>query len=208
MDIQKVVEQLESNIPREVIKQRDGGGNKKLDYLEGWYVINKMNEIFGNMNWCSETIKLDLLPAELPTYVAKVRIIVKCPDGSMVYKDGTGWGADKGSRNPHEMAVKEAETDALKRAAMKFGKSLGLALYDKTQEYVEETPQAKPATKASTVTLADKLKVKARTVVSKKTTTKENLQKYLVDNFNVEKIDMLSNEQQKSFDSYLDTMMN
>ncbi len=36
----------------------------------------------------------------------------------------------------HESALKEAETDAMKRAFMTFGNPFGLALYDKTQANV------------------------------------------------------------------------
>ncbi|GAC1499921.1 MAG: hypothetical protein NVS1B10_03110 [Candidatus Saccharimonadales bacterium] len=49
------------------------------------------------------------------------------------------------------MASKEAESDALKRAAMKLGRSLGLALYDKSQEFVGESNEQSipPEPKAS-----------------------------------------------------------
>jgi recombination DNA repair RAD52 pathway protein len=57
-----------------------------------------------------------------------------------VYGDvGYGDGSDK--TNPgkaHELAAKEAVTDALKRCAKNLGMSMGLALYDKTQENVDE----------------------------------------------------------------------
>ena len=47
----------------------------------------------------------------------------------------------------HESALKEAETDAMKRALMTFGNPFGLALYDKQQRQVtssvreEQAPQ-------------------------------------------------------------------
>jgi hypothetical protein len=40
----------------------------------------------------------------------------------------------------YESAVKEAETDAMKRALMTFGNPFGLALYDKTKASVQDTP--------------------------------------------------------------------
>ena len=40
----------------------------------------------------------------------------------------------------HESAVKEAESDAMKRALMTFGNHFGLALYDKEQSNVEHKP--------------------------------------------------------------------
>lgn len=153
-DIQKFLEQP---IPRTDVKTRDGGRGKSLSYLESWRVVDLMNEAFGNLGWDSETVEMREVkgPAGTPkpVYVARVRIkaFVSLGDGKFltIVKEGCGWGSDKSDMNPHEMAVKEAESDAFKRAAMKFGKRLGLALYDKTQEFVtdekEEVPASKPA---------------------------------------------------------------
>jgi hypothetical protein len=59
--------------------------------------------------------------------------------GQAIVREGTGYGsgidADDGAA--HESAVKEAETDAMKRGLMTFGNPFGLALYDKTQAEVE-----------------------------------------------------------------------
>ena len=46
----------------------------------------------------------------------------------------TSVGVDLGQA--HESALKEAETDAMKRALMTFGNPFGLALYDKAQRQV------------------------------------------------------------------------
>jgi len=54
-----------------------------------------------------------------------------CRDGSGV---GQGTGATLGEA--HENALKEAETDAMKRAFMTFGNLFGLALYDREQRGV------------------------------------------------------------------------
>jgi hypothetical protein len=40
----------------------------------------------------------------------------------------------------HESAIKEAETDAMKRALVTFGNPFGLALYDKSQRQVSGAP--------------------------------------------------------------------
>jgi hypothetical protein len=44
----------------------------------------------------------------------------------------------------HESALKEAETDAMKRALMTFGNPFGLALYDKEQRNVAPPPATPP----------------------------------------------------------------
>jgi DNA recombination protein Rad52 len=142
---------LEKSIPRDEVSTRDGGKGQRLSYLETWRVIDLLNEAFGNLGWDSETKELvQVTGTQYPTYRATVRLraIVQVGEGSYlnITKEGSGWGADKSDRNQHEMAVKEAESDALKRAAMKFGKRLGLALYDKSQEFVaDEEPKAAPA---------------------------------------------------------------
>ena len=49
----------------------------------------------------------------------------------------------KDIRDAHEGAIKEAETDAMKRALMTFGNPFGLALYDKAQvNVVDEVDQS------------------------------------------------------------------
>ena len=49
---------------------------------------------------------------------------------------GAGHGIDVDLGQAHESALKEAETDAMKRALMTFGNPFGLALYDKAQRQV------------------------------------------------------------------------
>lgn len=142
--IEDVQKELDANIPESVISTREGGGGKKLDYLETWYVIDRMNQIFGALNWSKETALMQQVPVDgKVTYVAKVRVIVNLGNGQVALRDGTGYGNDKGNFNPHELATKEAESDAFKRAAMQFGRSLGLALYDKSREFVGEQETTK-----------------------------------------------------------------
>lgn len=131
-----VRKELDANIPREVISTREQA-NTKLSYLETWYVIDRLNQVLGTENWSHQVLQLTKLEAEKPTYMAHVRLTVNL-GGVVTVKDGIGYGTDKGKYNPHEMAIKEAESDALKRAAKNLGRSVGLALYDKSQEFVSE----------------------------------------------------------------------
>jgi len=114
----------------------------KGDYIEGWHAIAEANRIFGFDGWARETVHVervsqyerpvgrDQKPGWSVTYIAKVRItahgVVREGSGS-----GHGIGLDLGEA--HESAIKEAETDAMKRALMTFGNPFGLALYDKDQ---------------------------------------------------------------------------
>ena len=76
------------------------------------------------------------------SYIAKVRVTVEG-----ISREGWGAGHGRGGSvgDKHESAVKEAETDARKRALMTFGNQFGLALYDKEQANVEDGSTAKPA---------------------------------------------------------------
>jgi hypothetical protein len=65
---------------------------------------------------------------------------------------GAGHGIDVDLGQAHESALKEAETDAMKRALMTFGNPFGLALYDKQQREVSSSSgesSAPPPTSAS-----------------------------------------------------------
>lgn len=158
---------LEAKLDPSRISQRTQAG-RSLDYIEGWFAISEANRIFGHSEWDRETVVLDQVrPAEIVTvtdkygkakdqwrvgYMAKVRITVRA-NGSFATREGTGFGSgamgDLG--DAIESAIKEAETDAMKRALMTFGNPFGLALYDKTRANVgpEEQPEpAKPAAKA------------------------------------------------------------
>lgn len=121
------------------VKQREKSG-MKLAYIEGWHAIAEANRIFGFDGWSSEVIELYCVrQPELVNgknrvgYMARVRITA----GDAV-RDGIGYGSgiaqDVG--DAHESAIKEAETDARKRALMTFGNPFGLALYDKSRENV------------------------------------------------------------------------
>lgn len=117
---------------------------KHGEYIEGWRVIDEANRIFGFDGWTRETVEMvETCRAEnngkwYVGYMAKVRVNV----GGVV-REGTGCGSGDGMKSladAVESAVKEAETDAMKRALMTFGNPFGLALYDKTKANVEDVP--------------------------------------------------------------------
>lgn len=147
--IEEIVTELDAKIPRDVVSLRDGGGGRKLSYLEGHYVIDRLNKVFGHLNWSKEITDVRLLDGPKPSYIVKVRLTVGATDSEgrfkTLTKEGYGYGSDKSANSPHELAIKEAVTDALKVAAKDLGMSMGLALYDKTQENVDDgDEQIKP----------------------------------------------------------------
>ena len=78
------------------------------------------------------------------SYVCRVRVTVRAGD-TVVIREGTGagHGIDADLGQAHESAVKEAESDAMKRALMQFGNPFGLALYDKTKSAVATPRETK-----------------------------------------------------------------
>ena len=124
-----------------------------LSYLAAWHVIAEANRIFGFAEWDRETVEMRQLGEPRVTldkfgkeqmrvgYTARVRITVRAGD-TVIVREGCGFGSgiDRDVDQAHESAVKEAESDAMKRALMTFGNAFGLALYDKAQANVVETP--------------------------------------------------------------------
>lgn len=137
-------EQLAKPLDRKHVLTRSQSG-RSLSYVEGWHAIAEANRIFGFDGWTRETVDIRCV-AEKPrkigrdgrdgfgvSYIAKVRVQAL---GVIREGTGTGHGIDADLGAAHESAIKEAETDAMKRALMTFGNPFGLALYDKTQANV------------------------------------------------------------------------
>ena len=124
-----------------------------LSYIEGWHAIAEANRIFGFDGWNRETVKADCVwqggnnGKSACSYTAQVRISVRAGD-SIICREGCGSGNGFGATpgEAHEKALKEAETDAMKRALSTFGNLFGLALYDKEQKCVRQS-RARPVEK-------------------------------------------------------------
>jgi recombination DNA repair RAD52 pathway protein len=173
----KQIEALSAPLFKGNTSERQQGG-KKFTYIEAWWAIHEANGIFGFDAWDRETIDMRCV-VEKPrvigeskkdgwgvSYIAKVRITV----GDIVREGtGAGHGIDVDLGLAHESAIKEAESDAMKRALTTFGNPFGLALYDKDRTEVtsararidaiaalpaqeaEAAPAANRATSAETV---------------------------------------------------------
>lgn len=138
-------------LDKTAVKSRSQGG-RNVSYIEGWHAIAEANRIFGFDGWHRETVDIRCVSERERkigqsgkdgwgvSYVAKVRITV----GDITREGvGAGHGIDVDLGQAHESAIKEAETDAMKRALMTFGNPFGLALYDKAQANVG-TPEVGP----------------------------------------------------------------
>lgn len=168
------VKELQAHLDKKHVKKRNQAG-RSLSYIEGWHAIAEANRIFGFDGWHRETTWLKVA-AEAPrkigaipkndsdppqrdgwgvTYTATVRVLVFAGSRTII-RDGTGagHGIDVDLGQAHESAIKEAETDAMKRALMTFGNPLGLALYDKQQREVG-VPAPAPALASPAPAAAD-----------------------------------------------------
>lgn len=116
---------LTQPFPREAIRQRKGGGNKMLEYVEGHTVIHRLNAATGNswsfrvLDLTTRTITTDRGQSTLLT--AKVELEI--PGLGARQHIGVQMVNDAGG----EDLAKGAITDALKKAATLFG--VGLELY-------------------------------------------------------------------------------
>lgn len=141
---------LDAKLDRSAIKSRTQSG-RQLSYIEGWHAIAEANRIFGFDAWNRETQDIRCVAERERkigqngkdgwgvSYIARVRITI----GAIVREGvGSGHGIDADLGLAHESAIKEAETDAMKRALMTFGNPFGLALYDKTQANVDDGQSA------------------------------------------------------------------
>lgn len=146
------INELTAPLKLDVVKSRTQAG-RKLSYVEAWHAIAEANRIFGFDAWTRETVDVRCVcdhprtigaqkkPGFGVSYIAKVRVTI----GDIVREGtGAGHGIDVDQGQAHESAIKEAESDAMKRALMTFGNPFGLALYDKEMRNVDDEPTAQP----------------------------------------------------------------
>jgi DNA repair and recombination protein RAD52 len=138
MDWTEVSKHLKAPLDPAAIKPPPQG--KFGEYVDGLHVIREANRIFGFDGWSYTVERLEQSsygivetgrgPQLRCSYLCAVRV---CVDG--VTREGLavgiGSGKPENAGDVIESAVKEAETDALKRALRTFGNTFGLALYDK-----------------------------------------------------------------------------
>lgn len=133
---------LEAKLRGKNVRNRKVNG-VTLSYIEGWHVLAEANRIFGFDGWSRETVETRCVwdgPCQnrrACCYTARVRITVVAGEREIIREGcGSGHGLAPTAGDAHESALKEAETDATKRALVTFGNPFGLALYDKEQRGV------------------------------------------------------------------------
>lgn len=153
----EIREKIKKPIPPELIKQREGGGNKKLSYLSGSTVTDMLNDAFGYAwtwlpvkEWIQESQpainkykngKFSNNPADWTlenqgpvAHVQGILTVFLETDNGIVEIQKGAYGSKSvlGKQNDQESIFKAAGTDALKKAASLFG--IGLELYRDEEE--------------------------------------------------------------------------
>lgn len=126
------------------VAQRSQAG-RSLSYLEAWDVKAHLIRIFGFGGWSSEVLETHLAFEEknekgqwsvgyrvvLRLTIHEMRSWQDWPTTDSVYTEAAVGSASLPQRGEaHDMAIKTAESDALKRAAINLGTQFGLSLYD------------------------------------------------------------------------------
>ena len=171
--LDKQREMLESPLDAKHVSTREQAG-RTLSYLEGHYVIEAANKIFGYDGWsydipggihgvvteeCGRIKMTDpnsKTDKYIPGYLSKatVKVTVRLDDGTEVSRTDVGSctpaiATNKGVEFPTPEAIdtseKGAVTDALKRALRSFGNQFGNGLYDKTNPLHNKHLEGKPS---------------------------------------------------------------
>lgn len=115
-------------------------GNQTLSYVEAVNAIRAANGLFGFGNW---GYKVKSGPTMIMhgardngknwyVWQETVTLTVRTESGQAIEMDGVGASIQAGDGpEAAEMAIKGADTDALKRALKNYGNQFGLSLYDK-----------------------------------------------------------------------------
>ncbi|KAJ2819219.1 DNA repair protein rad52 [Coemansia erecta] len=144
-DAARIQALLRKKLGPENVSTRQGMGNTRLSYVEGWRIISIANEIFGFDGWNSsiQSFGIDYIDmAEGGRYSIGANCVMRITlkDGS--FREDVGFGMIENVKSKGqgmEKVRKEAVTDALKRAMRQFGNVLGNCVYDK--EFVRSISQ-------------------------------------------------------------------
>ena len=116
------------------VAKRSGGHGRQLSYLEAWDVKAHLNRIFGFCNWSADVLTADLAFEEQTdkgNWSVGYKVVLRLTIFAATYTEAAvGFSMLPSRGEAHDMAVKTAESDALKRAAINLGTQFGLSLYN------------------------------------------------------------------------------
>ena len=139
---QRQRQQLLQGLNARRVASRTNSG-KTLSYLEAWDVKAHLNRIFGFLNWSADVLSAELAFEEQVKssssermnwsvgYRVTLRLTMHMEGGNVTYTEAAvGFSKQPDRGEAHDMAIKTAESDALKRAAINLGTQFGLSLYN------------------------------------------------------------------------------
>lgn len=132
--------------PSRVAERAAPGGGRKLSYMQAWDIRTALIRVFGFAEWSStitdsriESIERDIKKkkSDGTEYTTAFRVTCKATVRITIHQtgamyDGTAIASQSGADigEVADFAIKTAESDAFKRAAMNLGTQFGLSLYD------------------------------------------------------------------------------
>jgi recombination DNA repair RAD52 pathway protein len=135
------IEQLLKGINPNRVASRRGGGGKSLAYVEAFDIKAHMIRIFGFAEWSWDVLSAECAYALPPEdgnrnwrvgYKVIGRLSVHAT-GASYTEAAVGMANLPDPGEAHDMAIKTAESDAFKRAAINLGDQFGLSLYKNGQ---------------------------------------------------------------------------
>lgn len=120
------------------VSQRSGGGGNTLHYLEAWDVKAMLIRVFGYAGFSADVTESEIVQIiPDPENAKRYTVLAKCTVRITIHQTGatyteTAAASQTGAQGIGEVtdfALKTAESDALKRAAIYLGSQFGLSLY-------------------------------------------------------------------------------
>jgi DNA recombination protein Rad52 len=140
------LERLGGDLDPSRVFTREGPGGKPLSYVKAHDAIKTANEIFGYGGWGYRVVEQERIGETAvtskynkPGWHVAYRCVVELTVAGCVPTSGTGYGdgveyTPTARATACELALKESESDALKRALRNFGNQFGLSLYMNDEE--------------------------------------------------------------------------
>ncbi len=129
--------ELNKPLSADRIRHRDAGRGRQVPYIEGFDAIARANEIFGFDGWSYRVEDVGEIVTSTGRLLYRAVVTVEALGvrrtdvGSAIVEVRRDTGED--SPDGHDMAIKGAVTDALKRGLRSFGAQFGNDLYEKQE---------------------------------------------------------------------------
>lgn len=142
--------------PQEFIKTRQGKKGKQFTYVEGGYVIAKLNQAFSPLGWDFEVVEQEVIENPKEVWV-KGKLTIKDHRGHQVSK--TQYGTKEWRDGiPLGDTLKAAATDCLKKCASMLG--IALDVYWQQLDLAEKVAPEKGESKTAIKPLDDDARYK------------------------------------------------